>query len=144
MSRSLAFRPLLLTPLWALLAAARPLPHEVWAGTAMATDGSAMRGDLEMFAGKAPGTTFVELAQRNDAPGARRTWRVRHGTCAKPGMVFGDSAAYPVIRIGTEGKGIGSVTLRLAMPDTGDFHVAVAASPRDARRVACGDLVLED
>lgn len=103
-----------------------------------------MRGDLEMFAGEKPNTTFVELAQRNDAPGAVRMWRVRHGTCAMPGQVFGDSAAYPVIRIGKNGKGTGTVTLRVALPDTGGFHLAVAASPRDGRRVACGDLVLED
>jgi hypothetical protein len=110
----------------------------------MATDGSAMRGDLEMFAGKAPNTTFVELAQRNDIPGAVRAWRVRHGTCKQPDKVFGDSAAYPVIRIAKDGKGVGTVTLRLALPDTGGLHVVVAASPRDSRRVACGDLVLED
>lgn len=116
----------------------------MWVGTAIAENGSSMRGDLEMFAGKAPNTTFVELAQRNDTPGAMRSWRVRYGTCAKPGMAFGDSATYPVIRIGKDGKGVGTVTLRLALPDTGGFHVAVAASPRDGRRVACGDLVLED
>jgi len=144
MLRSLSFHLMLLTPFWAPLAAARSLPHEVWVGTAIAVNGSAMRGDLEMFADKAPNTTFVEMAQRNDTPGAVRTWRVRHGTCKQPGKVFGDSAAYPVIRIGKDGKGVGTVTLRLALPDTGGFHVAVAASPRDSRRAACGDLVLED
>ena len=144
MPRLRSFRIVLLALITAPLTAARPVPHDVWIGTAIAVNGSAMRGDLEMFAGKAPNTTFVELAQRNDAPGAVRTWRVRHGTCAKPGTVFGDAAAYPVIRIGEDGKGVGTVTLRLALPDTGGFHVAVAASPRDSRRVACGDLVLED
>ncbi len=143
MRRSRSLRLLLLTPFWAPLAAA-PRLHDVWAGTAIAVNGGAMRGDLEMFAGKAPNTTFVELAQRNDAPGAVRSWRVRYGTCAKPGEVFGDAAAYPTIRIGKEGKGVGTVTLRLALPDTGGFHVAVTASPRDPRPVACGDLVLED
>jgi hypothetical protein len=116
----------------------------VWIGTAIAVNGGAMRGDLEMFADKAPNTTFVEMAQRNDTPGAVRMWRVRHGTCAKPGTVFGDSTAYPIIRIGKDGEGVGTVTLRLALPDTGGFHVTVAASPRESRRVACGDLVLED
>lgn len=144
MHRSFLFRLALLTPFGAPLAAVRPLPHEVWVGTALAVNGGTMRGDLEMFADKAPNTTFVEMAQRNDTPGAVRTWRVRYGTCVTPGQVFGDSAAYPVIRISKDGKGVGTVTLRLALPDTGGFHVAVAASPRDSRRVACGDLVLED
>jgi hypothetical protein len=115
MPRSRVLRILLLTPLWAPLAASRPTPHEVWVGSAIAENGSAMRGDLEMFAGEAPNTTFVELAQRNDVPGTVRTWRVRHGTCAKPGTVFGNSTAYPVIRIGEDGKGVGAVTLRLAL-----------------------------
>jgi hypothetical protein len=143
MPRSRSFR-LLLALVSMSLMAARPLSHEVWVGTAMPTGGGGMRGDLEMFAGKLPNTTYVELAQRNDVPGAVRTWRVRLGTCAKPGMVLGDSSAYPVIRIGNDGKGVGAVTLRLTLPDTGGFLVAIAASPRDSRRVACGDLVLED
>ena len=126
------------------LAAAVPPRHELWIGTAVGENGGPMRGDFEMFAAKAPNTTFAELSQRNDVPGAVRTWRVRHGTCAKPGQVFGDSTTFPHIRIGKDGKGVGAVTLRLAVPDTGDFHVAVGASPRDQRRVACGDLVLED
>lgn len=138
-------RPLLALTLGAFATAA-PLSHrhEVWIGTAVGENGSTMRGDLEMFAGKEANTTFVELAQRNDVPGAVRTWRVRHGSCTKPGQVFGDSSAFPVIRIGKDGKGVATVTLRLAVPDTGDFHVAVSASPRDPRRTACGDLVLED
>jgi hypothetical protein len=144
MPRPLSFRLLLLTLITAPLAAVSPMPHEVWVGTAIAANGGAMRGDLEMFADKAPNTTFVELAQRNDTPGTVRTWRVRHGTCKQPGKVFGDSTAYPVIRIGKGGKGVGTVTLPLALPDTGGFHVVVAASPRDSRHVACGDLVLED
>lgn len=61
--------------------AARSLLHEVWVGTAIGVEGSAIRGDLEMFACKPPNTTFVELAQRHDAPGgALRTRRVRYGT----------------------------------------------------------------
>lgn len=61
--------------------------------------------------------------------------------------MFGDSTAYPVIRIGKDGKDgktVGTVTLRLALPDTGGFHVAIAASPNDSRRVARGELVLEE
>ncbi|WP_291159837.1 hypothetical protein [Gemmatimonas sp. UBA7669] len=143
MSSPRSFR-LLVALLSASLIGARPVPHDVWVGTAMPTDGGAMRGVLEMFAGKPPNTTFVELALRNDLPGAMRVWHVGQGTCAKPSMIFGDSAAYPVIRIGNDGKGVGAVTLRLTLPDTGDFHVAIAASPRNSRRVACGDLVLED
>lgn len=126
------------------LSAARPRMHEVWVGTAIGVNGSSPRGDLEMFAGERPNTTFVELAQRSDTPSAARAWRVRHGTCAAPGRVFGDATTYPVIRIGNDGKGVSTVTLRLALPDTGGFHVEIAASPRDSRRVACGDLVLED
>ncbi|MDQ8160883.1 MAG: hypothetical protein P3B76_07520 [Gemmatimonadota bacterium] len=142
--RRLARAVISLTLTTGILIAARPRFHEVWIGIAVGADGAAMRGDLEMFAGNAPNTTVVELAQRNDVPGARRAWHVRRGTCATPGQLFGDSTAYPAIRIGKGGKGVGTVTLPLAIPDTGDFHVAVTASPRDRRRVACGDLVLED
>lgn len=126
------------------LTAARPTPHLIWIGTAVGRDGATLRGDLEMFAGKADNSTFVELAVRTDTPGAVRSWRVMRGSCAKPRSVFGDQARFPLLRVGKDGKGVDSLTLAVALPDTGDFHVTVAASPTSTRVIACGDLVLDD
>ncbi|AMW05592.1 hypothetical protein [Gemmatimonas phototrophica] len=126
------------------LVAARATPHLIWIGTAIGRDGATLRGDLEMFAGKADNTTFVELAIRKDVPGAARSWRVMRGSCATPRGAFADAGSFPLIRIGKEAKGVNSVTLPVALPDTGDFHVTVAASPTATRVLACGDLVLDD
>ena len=127
-----------------VLLAARPAPHLVWIGTAMGRDGVTLRGDLEMFAGQADNTTFVEFAVRRDTPGAVRSWRVMRGRCTAPLGAFVDPRSFPRLRIGQDGKGVGSVTLAVALPDTGDFHVVVAASPTAPRVLACGDLVLDD
>ncbi len=110
----------------------------------MGRDGAPLRGDLEMFAGQADNTTFVELAVRQDTPGTVRSWRVMRGSCAAPAGAFVDPRRFPLLHIGKDGRGVDSVTLAVVLPDTGDFHVIVAASPPAARVLACGDLVLDD
>ncbi len=127
------------------LSAARPFPHMIWLGTALPLDKSAMRGDFEMTAGKVKGTSALELSQRKDTPGAVRPWQLKRGTCKKSGAVYGDAAAYKPVTIGADGKGVSSLTVAMAVPDTGDFHVVVMTSLKEPNRIfACGDLVLED
>jgi hypothetical protein len=110
----------------------------------MGRDGATLRGDLEMFAGQPNNTTFVELAIRQDTPGAARSWRVMRGSCTSPRGAFVAPNRFPPLRIGKDGKGVDSVTLAVALPDTGDFHVIITASARAERTLACGDLVLDD
>ena len=122
-----------------------PALHLLWVGLALGRRGSEVRADVEMYAGKTAHTSTADLTLRADAPSALRGWEIRRGTCERPGATFGSTDAYPALRVNREGKAAGKAAIDLAVPDSGDFHVVVTASPTDRQRVlACGNLVLED
>ncbi|QJR34630.1 hypothetical protein [Gemmatimonas groenlandica] len=119
--------------------------HVAWDGMVMGVGGSKLRGEVEMVAGKTPGTTAVEVSFARDAAGAIRPWHVHVGSCAKGGPVLGAASAYPVLRVDGKGAAGGKATLRLALPDSGSFYVNVhESSSAMAKIVACGDLLLEE
>ena len=119
--------------------------HVAWDGMVLGVGGSKIRGEVEMVAGKTPGTTAVEVSVARDAAGAVRPWHVHVGSCAKGGPVLGAAAAYPALRVNGKGTAEGTATLRLALPDSGSFYVNVHESASAmAKIVACGDLLLEE
>jgi|APMI01.1.fsa_nt_gi hypothetical protein len=125
--------------------AARPQPHLAWVGEIVGLNGAPTRGELVMYGGLPPNSTYAQLTQHHDSAGAVRPWLVRRGSCADPGPIFGEGTALPPLRIGADGQAVGKVTWLIAVPDSGAFHVTVADSPRNPGRIiACGDLVLED
>ena len=127
----------------ALTFAARP--HVAWDGMVLGVGGSKIRGEVEMVAGKTPGTTAVEVSVARDAAGAVRPWHVHVGSCAKGGPVLGAAAAYPTLRVNGKGAAEGEATLRLALPDSGSYYVNIHESASAmAKIVACGDLLLEE
>ena len=127
----------------ALTFAARP--HVAWDGMVLGVGGSKIRGEVEMVAGKTPGTTAVEVSVARDAAGAVRPWHVHVGSCAKGGPVLGAAAAYPALRVNGKGAAEGEATLRLALPDSGSYYVNVHESAATMSKiVACGDLLLEE
>ena len=127
----------------ALTFAARP--HVAWDGMVLGVGGSKIRGEVEMVAGKTPGTTAVEVSVARDAAGAVRPWHVHVGSCAKGGPVLGAAAAYPALRVNGKGAAEGEATLRLALPDSGSYYVNIHESASAmAKIVACGDLLLEE
>lgn len=127
------------------LVGAAPTMHLLWVGLAIGRDGSTVRADLELYAGKAPNTSTAEVSMRADVPASVRGWEIRRGTCDRPGPIFGTADVYPALRADRGGKAVGKATIAVAVPDTGDYHVVVTASPTDRQRVlACGNLVLED
>ena len=127
----------------ALTFAARP--QVAWDGMVLGVGGSKIRGEVEMVAGKTPGTTAVEVSVARDAAGAVRPWHVHVGSCAKGGPVLGAAAAYPALRVNGKGAAEGEATLRLALPDSGSYYVNIHESASAmAKIVACGDLLLEE
>lgn len=54
-------------------------------------------------------------------------------------------AAYPPLRVNGAGKALGEATVAIAVPDSGDFHAVVTASPQTAGRlIARGALLVDD
>ena len=120
-------------------------PHVAWDGMVLGVGGSKIRGEVEMVAGKTPGTTAVEVSVARDAAGAVRPWHVHVGSCAKGGPILGAAAAYPALRVNGKGAAEGEATLRLALPDSGSYYVNIHESASAmAKIVACGDLLLEE
>lgn len=119
--------------------------HVAWDGMVLGINGSKIRGEVEMVAGKTPGTTAVEVTYARDAAGAVRPWHVHVGSCAKGGPVLGSASAYPVLRVDAKGAAEGKATLRLALPDSGSYYVNIhESSAAMSKIVACGDLLLEE
>ncbi|WP_411280260.1 hypothetical protein [Gemmatimonas sp.] len=136
----------------ALLMAVSPTPangavrrHIAWDGVVQGLGGSKIRGEIEMVAGKATGTTAVEVTYARDAAGAVRPWHVHVGSCAKGGPVLGAASAYRALRVDGKGAAKSKATLRLVLPDSGSFYVNVHESAAAMSKiVACGDLLLEE
>ena len=119
--------------------------HVAWDGVVQGLGGSKIRGEIEMVAGKATGTTAVEVTYARDAAGAVRPWHVHVGSCAKGGPVLGAASAYRALRVDGKGAAKGKATLRLVLPDSGSFYVNIHESAATMSKiVACGDLMLEE
>ena len=85
-----------------------------WGATLRGRDGwSGMRGSV--FARPVESGTQVALTIEGGFAGSRYSWDVREGTCATPGPVVGDAAAYPMVLLGNRGMGsqIADLTVRL-------------------------------
>jgi hypothetical protein len=127
------------------LASSAERRHVAWDGMVLGVGGSKIRGEVEMVAGKTPGTTAIEVTYARDAAGAVRPWHVHVGSCAKGGPVLGAASAYPVLRVDRKGAAEGKATLRLALPDSGNYYVNIHESAAAMSKiVACGDLLLEE
>jgi len=129
---------------WLLIGAA-PYRHLSWFGVAMGHDGRTMRGEVEMEAGSTEASTAIHMTLTQDSVGSVRGWQVRRGTCERPLGPFGDPAAYPPLHVNRAGKALGEATVAIAVPDSGDFHAVVTASPQTAGRIiGCGALLVDD
>jgi hypothetical protein len=135
----------LLLAITASLASGAVRRHVAWDGMVLGVGGSKIRGDVEMVTGKVSGTTAIEVTYARDAAGAIRPWHVHVGSCAKGGPVLGAASAYPVLRVDRKGAAEGKATLRLALPDSGNYYVNIHESAAAMSKVvACGDLLLEE
>ena len=127
------------------LAYATTMRHVAWDGMVLGKEGSELRGLAEMVGGKTKGTTAVSVSYKGDTPGARRPWHVHIGSCKKGGAVLGGATSYAPLTASATGTAESKATLRLALPDSGEFYVNIHESPTTMGKViACGDLLLED
>lgn len=128
--------------------AARPLPvamrHLAWDGMVVGKNGSKIRGDVAMEGGKTPRTAIVSIGLKSDTPAAARPWHIHRGSCDKPGVIFGAATAYKPLRIKTSGEAEGMATLRVAVPDRGEYYADIHESAKVHTIIACGDLLMEE
>ncbi len=113
---------------------------EVWTGTLRGQgrfseiSGSARATVLE-------GQTTVSVTLTGAAPGGMHPWHVHEGTCGSGGAIVGEATAYPLLRIGSQGRAEANVQLALALNEAKDYYINVHASPSDLGTiVACGAL----
>ncbi|MCA0377129.1 MAG: hypothetical protein LCH84_15905 [Gemmatimonadetes bacterium] len=127
------------------LMAARSVPHLAWDGMVLGKGKSKIRGDVSMEGGKTPRTTIVSVAITGDTPASVRGWHVHRGSCAKPGRIFGAAQNYVALRVGRSGEAQAMASLRVAVPDTGEFYADVhEGALRPGAVIACGDLLMEE
>ena len=120
------------------------VPHLAWDGMVVGKNGSKIRGDVAMEGGKTPRTAIVSIGLRGDTPSAVRAWHIHRGSCDKPGVVFGAVVAYKPLRIKASGEAEGMASLRIAVPDTGEYYADIHASATVRTVIACGDLLMEE
>ena len=140
---SIVTRVALLTTLTSSLVYGLSLRHPEWDGMVAGKGASKIRGTVNMVGGSVSGTTDVSVNYAGDVAGAARPWHIHVGTCAKSGAVLGDAKAYGVLRASAKGAAEGNATLRIALPDTGEYHVNIHQSvAKMGTIVACGALLL--
>jgi hypothetical protein len=85
--------------------------------------------------------TRAHVAIENAAPGARHPWHVHIGQCGSDHGIFGPPDAYPVLKVGGNGKAEADADLPLPTPRQGQYFVNVHASATNMGTiVACGNL----
>ncbi len=127
-------------------AAAMGARHIEWFGVLKPVNGASIAGNAGMVAGERDGSTEVSLVLSGATSGAVYAWVVLRGHCdGSGGRTLGTDAQYKAATANATGGAEVTVTLPVALPDSGTFHVRVRASGQRAATVlACGNLYLED
>jgi hypothetical protein len=100
-----------------------------------------MNGSASMAPGTRSGNTTVSLNLANATPGGLHPWQLHLGQCGSDEGVFGSAEAYPVAKVGHDGRARSSASVPIETPTTGSYFVIVRASAaNDAMTVACGNL----
>jgi hypothetical protein len=100
-----------------------------------------MNGSATMAPGAKRGTTTVSLDLANATPGGVHPRQLHRGQCGSDDGVVGSAGAYPVAKVGRDGRATASANLPLETPTAGSYFVIVRASAaNDAVTVACGNL----
>lgn len=122
------------------------LPGNRWQGTVSSPP--TLEGVVEMTgtAWMAEGeesdnTTVVQVAIQNATPGGVHPWEARRGRCGSSWGVLGDSTAYERLEVSNQGRASASATVNEPFPETGEYSVAILASPSNRELVvACANL----
>lgn len=86
--------------------------------------------------------TLAHIEIANSLKGGRYPWHVHVGHCGlDQGVLATEADAYPVLKVGGDGKAKADADLRLPVPRTGQYYVDVHASPTNMQTViACGNM----
>lgn len=100
-----------------------------------------MSGTATMAPAQAAGETMVRLEIANATPGGEHPWSLHQGMCDRDEGVVGEASRFDAIRIGGDGRGSASATVRMHSPTSGRYSVWVTASPANASMVVgCANL----
>ncbi|HEX3236701.1 MAG TPA: hypothetical protein VHR41_21080 [Gemmatimonadales bacterium] len=100
-----------------------------------------MNGSASMTPAKTAGNTTVSLDLANASPGGLHPWQLHRGQCGSDKGVVGSADAYPVAKVGGNGRATVTANLPYDTPTAGSYFVMVRASAgNDAVTVACGNL----
>ena len=124
---------------------ARPLANR-WNATlstpaglagALQVRGTGWIGPREKDATKSEAYVAIE----NAPPGGEHPWHVHVGQCGSDQGIYGPADAYPLLKVGGNGKADATAKLDLPMPATGQYFINVHASRANMGTiVACGNL----
>jgi hypothetical protein len=100
-----------------------------------------MNGSASMAPATKSGNTTVSLDLANATPGGLHPWQLHRGQCGSDQGMVGSSGAYPIAKVGHDGRATASANLPFTAPTVGSYFVIVRASAaNDAMTVACGNL----
>lgn len=82
----------------------------------------------------------AEIQLSGAKPGSEIAWHIHLGTCADKGMILGAEGAYPLLKVGTDGRATGGVTVAGSLPEQGEYSISVHKSSGGMNSIACGSL----
>jgi hypothetical protein len=87
------------------------------------------------------GKTNATISVEGATSGGSHPWMIHEGTCNLPGAALGMASEYPLVTVGSDGKGTANATVNARLDEAKDYIVVVHASQSDLNTVvACGDL----
>ena len=85
--------------------------------------------------------TDAYVSIENASPGGQHPWHVHRGQCGSDQGIFGAADAYPILKVGGDGKAHAEAKLEIPAPVQGQYFINVHASKTNmATIVACGNL----
>lgn len=122
----------------------------LWEGQLQATgEGPNLTGSAAAVSRSSSTEAGIEVT--GGEAGDRWTWRLREGTCERPGPVLGSSASYPVLEAAESTDpeapspvvtASGETVLSATLDPDGSYHATLAAESDPDVVLACGDLSL--
>ncbi|HEX3273594.1 MAG TPA: hypothetical protein VHR43_01960 [Gemmatimonadales bacterium] len=113
---------------------------------ALLTTPAGLAGALQIrgmgwMGGKDESKVEAHVEITNASPGGRHPWHVHLGQCGTDRGILGDAKAYPILKVGGDGKADADAELDVPLPLQGQYFVNVHASPTNMGTiVACGNL----
>ena len=87
------------------------------------------------------GRTTASISLDGAGSGGQHPWMIHEGTCNMPGAGVGMASDYPLISVGSDGRGNATANLAARLDEAKNYVVIVHASQSDMQTVvACGEL----